>query len=150
MGPGEGGEPTDRLEARWQRLKIIGLVTGPGGLFATRLVTELGGLATNPPCDKPVEDYSTLHGGPRQGFATESLRQRLVTEEGGIATNPHFEALPGSTVDACCRRVQCVPQQGPGNNQRYCCMEPEPWIPSAGLFDNKARGWPGGRVHDGL
>ena len=27
----------------WQRLKHIGLVTGPGGLFATRLVTESGG-----------------------------------------------------------------------------------------------------------
>ena len=32
--------------------KNIGLVTGPGGLFAKRLVTESGGLATNPPCDK--------------------------------------------------------------------------------------------------
>ena len=52
----------------WQRLKNIGLVTGPGGLFATRLVTESGGLATNSPCDKPIEDYSTLHRGPRQGF----------------------------------------------------------------------------------
>ena len=33
--------------------------------------------------------------------------------------------------------------RGPGRNQRYCCMEPEPWIPSAGLFppaaDGKAR-----------
>ena len=43
---------------KWQRLKNIGLVTGPGGLFATRLVTESGGLATNPPCNKPTEDYS--------------------------------------------------------------------------------------------
>ena len=34
--------------ATGQRLKNIGLVTGPGGLFATRLVTESGGLATNP------------------------------------------------------------------------------------------------------
>ena len=48
----------------WQRLKNIGLVTGPGGLFATRLVTESVGLATNPPCDKPIEDYSSLHRGP--------------------------------------------------------------------------------------
>ena len=67
----------------WQRLKNMGVGTGPGGLFATRLVTELGGLATNPPCDKPVEDYSTRHRGPRQGFV----------KEGGTATNPYFEAV---------------------------------------------------------
>ena len=76
------------------RVKNIGLVTGPGGLFATRLVTESGGLATNPPCDKPVEDYSTLHRGLRQGFVTEGPRQRFVREGGGTATNPYFEALP--------------------------------------------------------
>ena len=64
----------------WQRLKNIGLVTGPGGLFATRLVTESAGLATNPPRDKPIEDYSTLHRGPRQGFVTKGLRQRHVRE----------------------------------------------------------------------
>ena len=57
-----------------QRLKNIGLVTGPGGLFTTRFATESGGLATNPPCDKRVKDYSTLHRGPRPKF---------VTEEGG-------------------------------------------------------------------
>ena len=44
----------------WQRLKNIGLVTGPSGLFATRLVTESGALAANPPCDKPIENYSNL------------------------------------------------------------------------------------------
>lgn len=27
---------------------------------------------------------------------------------------------------------------GQGTTQRYCCMEPEPWIPSSGLFDGKA------------
>ena len=32
----------------WQRLKNIRLVTGPGGLFATRPVTESGGLAPDP------------------------------------------------------------------------------------------------------
>ena len=79
--------------AIWQRLKNIGLVTGPGGLFATRLVTESGGLATNPPCDKPIEDCSTLHRGPRQGFVTEGPRQMFVTE-GGTATSPYFETLP--------------------------------------------------------
>ena len=80
----------------WQRLKNIGLVTGPGGLFATRLVTESGGLATNPPCDKPIEDYSTLHRGPRQGFVTEGSRQRYVTEEGGPRQTPisSFESQP--------------------------------------------------------
>lgn len=31
---------------------------------------------------------------------------------------------------------QCCP--GQGTTQRYCCMEPEPWIPSSGLFDGKA------------
>ena len=65
----------------WQRLKNIGLVTGPGGLFATRLVTESGDLATNPPRDKPIEDHSTLHRGLRQGFVTEGPRQRYVTED---------------------------------------------------------------------
>ena len=71
-----------------QRLQNIGLVTGPGGLFATRLVTESGGLATNPPCDK---DYSTLHRGPPQGFVTEGPRQRFVTEGGrGDRDKPLF------------------------------------------------------------
>ena len=67
----------------FQRIKNIGLVTDPGGLFATRLVTAWRGLATNPPCDKPIEDYITLHRGPRQGFVTEGPRQRYVTEGGG-------------------------------------------------------------------
>ena len=74
----------------------MGLVIGPGGLFATWLVTESGGLATNPPCDKPIDDYSTLHRSPRQGFVTEGPRQRYVTEGvgGGTATNPYFESQP--------------------------------------------------------
>ena len=55
----------------------------PGRPFCERLVTELGGLATNPPCHKPIEDYSTLHRGPRQLFVTEGPRQRHVTEGGG-------------------------------------------------------------------
>ena len=81
----------------WQRLKNIWLVTGPGGLLATRLVTESGGLATNPPCDKPVEDYSTLHRGPRQGFVTEGPRPSFVAE-GWTTTNPYFEALPNMYI----------------------------------------------------
>ena len=67
----------------WQGIKNIGLVKGPGGLCATRLATEWGGLATNPPCDKPIEDYSTLRRGPRQGFVGEGHRQRFVAEGGG-------------------------------------------------------------------
>ena len=76
----------------WQRLKSIGLVTGPGGLLATRPA-----LATNPRRDKPIEDYSTLHRGPRQGFVTEGPRQRYVTEWGGPRQTPisrHSQYLP--------------------------------------------------------
>ena len=68
----------------------MGLVTGPGGLFATRLVVaESGGLATNPPCDKPVEDYSTPDRGPRQGFVKGGPRHKFVTE-GGDRDKPLF------------------------------------------------------------
>ena len=59
----------------WLRPKTIGFTTGPGGLFATRHVTELGRLATNPPRDKPIADCSTLHRGPRQKFVTQGPRQ---------------------------------------------------------------------------
>ena len=87
---------------KWQRLKNIGLVTGPGGLFATRLETESGGLATNPPCDKPIEDYSTLHRGLRQGFVTPGPRQRYVTDGGGgTAPNPYFESQPKLVLEFC-------------------------------------------------
>ena len=68
----------------WQRPKNIGLVPSPGGLFATRLVTKSGGIATNPPCDKLVEDYSTLQQTP----ATRVGNRR------GQPANPYFEALP--------------------------------------------------------
>ena len=86
----------------WQRLKNIGLVTGPGGLFATRLVTESGGLATSPPRDKAIEDYSTLQRDPRQGFVIEGPRQRYVTQGGGwTATNPHFESQPYIYIYIC-------------------------------------------------
>ena len=80
--------------AIWQRLKNIGLVAGPGGLFATKLVTESGGLATKPPHDKPIDDYCTQqHRGPRQGLVTQGPRRRYVTEGvWGTGTNPHFEA----------------------------------------------------------
>ena len=58
-------------------LENIGLVTGPGGLFATRLVKEWGGLATNPPCDKPIEDYSTY---PTQRPATRVCNRGPATK----------------------------------------------------------------------
>ena len=62
-----------------------------GGLFATRLVTDSGGLVTNPPCDKPIDDCSTLHRGPRQGFITQGPRQRFETE-GWNRDKPLFRA----------------------------------------------------------
>ena len=39
---------------------------------------------------KPLEDYSTLHKGPRQGFVTESPRQRFVTKGGVLRDNTGF------------------------------------------------------------
>ena len=74
--------------------KTSGFVTGPGGFFATRLAIESGGLATNPPCDKPIEDCSTLHRGPQQGLVTEGSRQSFVTEGGGDRETPYFEPHP--------------------------------------------------------
>ena len=41
-------------------------------------------------------------------------------------------------VNRCSVTVACCPVPGQGTTQRYCCMEPEPWIPSSGLFDGKA------------
>ena len=73
----------------------IGLVTGPGGLFATRLVTESGGLATNPPLDKLIEDYSTLHRGPRQWVCNGGPTTKVCNRGGGgTATKPYFESQP--------------------------------------------------------
>ena len=67
----------------------------PGRPFGDKACNSMRGLATNPPCDKPIEDYSTLHRGPRQGFVTEGPRQRHVTEGGGgTSTNPYFESQP--------------------------------------------------------
>ena len=50
--------------------------------FCDKACNRIGGLATNPPCDKPIEDCSTLRRGARQGFVTEGLRQRFVIEGG--------------------------------------------------------------------
>ena len=42
----------------------------PGLLFNDMVCNKIRGPATNSPCDKLVNDYSTLHRGPRQGFVT--------------------------------------------------------------------------------
>ena len=76
-----------------QRPKNIGLAIGPGGLF-DKACNRIGGLAANPPCHKPIEDFedcSALHRGRRQGFVTERPRQRFTTEEGG----PRQSSLSG-------------------------------------------------------
>ena len=40
--------------------------------------------------DKPLEDCSTLHRGPRQAFVTEGPRQRFGTERGGAPRQHGF------------------------------------------------------------
>ena len=45
-----------------------------------RLKDRIGGLATNPPCDKLFKVCSTVRRGPRQLFVTEGPRPRFVTE----------------------------------------------------------------------
>ena len=72
----------------WQRPKNIGLVTG--GLFATRLVTESGGFATNPPCDKPIQECSALHKSPQQGFVTEGGRDKPLCRATAIYIYIHI------------------------------------------------------------
>ena len=52
--------------------------------------SRIGGLTTNPPCDKLIADYSTVHRGSRQGFITEGPRQRYVTEVVGDRGKPLF------------------------------------------------------------
>ena len=55
-----------------------------------RFVTDGGVLRLH---DKPLEDYSTLHRGPRQGFVTEGPRKRFVTGRVPAATqgfDPHL------------------------------------------------------------
>jgi len=54
--------------------------------------------------------------------------------------NPSNQCLVHSKAacSACLAACDNSGYAGSGNNQRYCCMEPEPWIPSAGLFDGKA------------
>ena len=71
----------------------------PGRLFATRLVTESWGLATNPPRENPIEDYSTLH-----RPATKVCNRG----GGGTATNPYFESQPRNSLTARRSGTLCI------------------------------------------
>ena len=82
---------------KWQRLKNIGLVTGRP-FYCSKACNRIGCLATNPPCDKPMKDCSTLHRGQRRGFVTKGPRQRFVTGgEGGNRDKSLFRATPMCT-----------------------------------------------------
>ena len=75
----------------------------PGRPFCDKACNRIGRSATKSLRDKPIEDYSTLHRGPRQGFVTEGPRQRYVKEGGGgTATNPHFESQPYMHIHYMC------------------------------------------------
>ena len=50
----------------------------PGRPFCDKACNRIGGTCDKPPCDKPIEDYSTLHRGPRQGFVTEGPGQTPI------------------------------------------------------------------------
>ena len=77
----------------WQCLKNIGLVTGPGGLFATRLATRLRGLATNPPCTSLFKTikYSTQIATKvcNRGPATKVCNRRGVPRQTPISRHSH-------------------------------------------------------------
>ena len=75
----------------------------PGRPFCDKACNKTGSLATNPPCDKPVEDCSTLRRGPRQGFVTEGPRQRLVTDGGPRQTpiSSHTRVNPAGRLTYC-------------------------------------------------
>ena len=66
----------------WQRIQNIGLVTGLGGHFVTKVCSRRGCSATNPSATSPLKT-TVLYTGPRQGFVTEGPRQRFVTEGRG-------------------------------------------------------------------
>ena len=57
-----------------------------GRPFRDKGLQQTGVFCDKPLRDKPLEDYSTLHRGRRQGFVTEGPRQRFVTERGSPAT----------------------------------------------------------------
>ena len=64
-----------------------------GRPFRDTGLQQTGVFCDKPFRDKPLEDYSILHGGPRQGFVTEGPRQRFVTE-GGPRDNTCFDPQP--------------------------------------------------------
>ena len=61
----------------------------PGRPFCVKACSTSGGLATNPPCDKPIEDCST----PHRGFVIQGSRQRFL-RHGATAKNYFFEPHP--------------------------------------------------------
>ena len=55
----------------------------PGRPFCDKARNRIEGLATNPPCDKPSEDCSTLHRGPRQGVCNREPATQVCNKGGG-------------------------------------------------------------------
>ena len=72
----------------WAYILPLALQQAWAAISRQRFATD-GGVLRQPPRDKPLEDYSTLHRGPRQGFVTEGRRQRFVTA-GGARDNTGF------------------------------------------------------------
>ena len=70
----------------------------PGRPFWDKACKRIRGLATNPPCNKPIDDHSTLHRGARQRFVTEGPRQRYVE---GDRDGPLFQ---GTAIYVCVYR----------------------------------------------
>ena len=55
----------------------------PGRPFCGKACKRMGGcLATNPPCDKPIENYSTLNRGTRQGFCNRGPATKVCNTGG--------------------------------------------------------------------
>ena len=77
--------------------------------------------------NKPLEDYSTLHRGPRQGLVTEGPRQRFVKEREELRDNMGFDPQPSWWVGhKWLLRSQC-PHLGPlltSNLRRAFVLEP--------------------------
>ena len=66
----------------------------PGRTFCDKTCNRIGVSCDNPPpCDKPVEDYSTLNRPPATRVCNRG-RVTKVWNRGATATNPYFEALP--------------------------------------------------------
>ena len=61
----------------------------PGRPFCDKACNRIGGLATNPPCDKPVEDCSTATRVCNRGPTT-----KVCNRQGGDLDKPLFRAPP--------------------------------------------------------